>query len=51
MAKIAEALNIEVFQLFLPILDPDEQDVGYSLSQLVIGLKQDIKTEICAYYR
>jgi transcriptional regulator with XRE-family HTH domain len=49
MAKIAEALNIEIFQLFLPILDSYEQDSGYSLSQLVLGLKQDIKTEICAY--
>jgi transcriptional regulator with XRE-family HTH domain len=49
MAKLAEALNIEIFQLFLPVLNPDEQDTGYSLSQLVLGLRQDLKTEICAY--
>ena len=49
MAKIADALNVEVFQLFLPIPDSDKQDTGYSLSQLLLGLRQDIKTEICAY--
>jgi transcriptional regulator with XRE-family HTH domain len=34
MAKIAEALNVEIFQLFLPVLNSDEQDSGYSLSQI-----------------
>jgi transcriptional regulator with XRE-family HTH domain len=49
MAKIAEALNVEIFQLFLPVLGPGEQDAGYSLSQLVLGLRQDLKNEICTY--
>ncbi|GHT82031.1 hypothetical protein FACS1894137_00180 [Spirochaetia bacterium] len=49
MAKLAEALNVEIFQLFLPVLDSDGQDTGYSLSQLVLGLRQDLKTELCAY--
>jgi transcriptional regulator with XRE-family HTH domain len=49
MAKLAEALNVEIFQLFLPTLGPGEQDAGYSLTQLILGLRQDIKTEVCAY--
>lgn len=49
VTKLAQVLGLELFQLFAPALEQDNTDKALSLGQLVVNLKQDIKTDISAY--
>jgi transcriptional regulator with XRE-family HTH domain len=49
MAKLANVLGVEIFQLFLPDIDKKETDEAYSLAQLVVNLRDGLKTDICKY--
>jgi transcriptional regulator with XRE-family HTH domain len=47
--RLAGALELELFQLFTPVLEQGKMDKGFSLEQLVVNLKQDLKSDISAY--
>jgi hypothetical protein len=48
MAKLANALEVEAFQFFLPDPKNSEEDGSFSLSAALLRLKQDIKADLCA---
>jgi transcriptional regulator with XRE-family HTH domain len=49
MSKLAEALGIEVFQLFVPLPNDQEGDTAFRLTNVVIQLRQDIKADLGSY--
>jgi transcriptional regulator with XRE-family HTH domain len=50
MAKIGEALSIEIFQLFLlPEDDTQESEKIHTFPQKIYELKQEIKTDFNSY--
>jgi transcriptional regulator with XRE-family HTH domain len=49
MSRLAEALGIEVFQLFAPVPIGQDGDNAFSLTNVVIQLRQDIKADLGSY--
>jgi transcriptional regulator with XRE-family HTH domain len=50
MAKLGEALSVEVFQLFLlPDSETQESEKIHTLPQKMYDLKKDIKADLSAY--
>jgi transcriptional regulator with XRE-family HTH domain len=49
MARLAEALGVEVFQLFIPVASSREGDAAFLLTNAVMQLRQDIKADLGSY--
>jgi transcriptional regulator with XRE-family HTH domain len=49
MSRLAEALGVEVFQLFAPLPGSLERDNAFLLTNVVIQLRQDIKADLGSY--
>jgi transcriptional regulator with XRE-family HTH domain len=49
MARLAEALGVEVFQLFVPPLDGQEGDNAFHLTNVTMQLRQDLKADLGSF--
>jgi hypothetical protein len=49
MARLAEALGVEVFQLFVPVSKGLEVDAAFRVTNVVMQLRQDIKADLGSY--
>jgi transcriptional regulator with XRE-family HTH domain len=49
MARLVEALGVEVFQLFVPPSDSQEGDEAFRLTTVAMQLRQDIKADLGSF--
>jgi transcriptional regulator with XRE-family HTH domain len=49
MVRLAEALGVEVFQLFVPVSNGPEGDRAFVLTNVMMQLRQDMKSDLGSY--